>query len=269
MKEGGIHQDARGNINRNASNKVCAQCKHFYVRVDKGDGRTSGLDEYGIHVSPDDERNSEEIRLCYEIHWCNAASPVCDDDFEPLGDEKYMTEDMRGEILCTLIENTNRVVRQRNEQRGKEIQYVYIGLLRESTLGDGSGGPGELIEVPTEIDGVATNYRRVEMGPIDWDLSFIDAAGTNFRSNDWGCTLSAPNTATNAIDINFPAAQTEWGGLSHFGMYDLPVGGRLICTSEFIVCMDIIAGNCAAIAAGIAEIPLEHLTNNNEKKGGE
>ena len=277
--------------------KVCAQCKHFYTRIDKGDGISSGLAEYVLNASPDDVRNAEEIRLCYEIHWCSAASPVCDDDFEPLtiaNDPRVNDEvDMLLEQYSVddLLEQESRVewvdefmnsctpVHHYNEcgckfdyvpepmEPQKEIQYVYIGLLQENP--DATHKQDRLVEVPTEIDGVATGYRRVEMCSLDWDLFYTYTNGTisNIPNN-----LSPPNTARNAVDIDFPVSQTDWCGLSHFGMYDLPVGGRLICTSEFMVRMDILADNCAAIDAGYAEIPLKLLTDNHnddEKKGGE
>lgn len=243
--------------------RVCTQCKHFYTRIDRSDGHTSGLDEHTLHVSPDDIRNSDEIRLCYEIHWCNAASLVCDDNFEPLTVDKQAINKLQINDLLTRVKRIQKMwsnmtsscepLQSTMPKPQKEIRYVYIGLLQQSP-------DGELVEVPTEIDGVATNYRRVEMGPLDWDLFYQERDGSTHSH------IFIPNTAENAIDIDFPVAQTEWCGLSHFGLYDLPVGGRLISTSEFIVCMDIRVGNCAAITMGVAEIPLELLTETPNKR---
>lgn len=240
--------------------KVCAQCKHFYVR----------LNELGTTIPED--RNANEIRLCYEIHWCNAASPVCDDDFDPLTTARNvirdMFDDLQKEADTMDLSSSEKPVNfdhfghRELPKPQKEIQYVYIGLLRRLS------SDGELVEVPAEIDDVATNYRRVEMGPLDWDLSFIDKAGRQFRSDDWGCTLSAPNTATNAVEIRFPDPQTNWKSLTHFGVYDSLVGGKLIKTKDIkpyptdwgVVCW-------AWYGAGDLELQLDVLTN--EKKGGE
>ncbi len=249
----------------NSIRKVCAQCKHFYVRIDDVDDHA---EEVGMRML-----GKDGMRVCYEVHWCNAASPVCDDDFEPLTTGRDiilgMFNDFKEEVESKDLSlekpvNFDHFGHREELKHQKEIQYVYIGLLQQ--LSD-----GELVEVPTEIDGVATNYRRVETGPLDWDLSWISPDGTEIHQTDRNLPLNQKfNTATNSVDIDFPVAQTEWSSLTHFGLYDLPVGGKLICTSEFMVCMDILAGNCAAITTGVAEIPLEHLTNNNKrKKGGE
>ncbi len=251
---------------------TCAQCKHFYVRVDVPDGLNTKLGD----VLYENGDWNDEIRLCYEIHWCNAASPVCDGDFEPLDDvderddadeklKQHADHLFRKSIHRSMDFAKNWLIHGSESivpKPQKEIQYVYIGLLQLSSIED-SDWPNRLKEVPTEIDGAATNYRRVEMGPMDW--------GFCNSNNPAAIDFLNPDTAVNGVDIDFPVAQTDWYGLSHFGMYDLPVGGRLICISEFMACMDIIAGNCATIDVCVAEIPLEYLLANDkdEKKGGE
>ena len=265
---------------RRETDKVCAQCKHFYVPIDDANQQEHyrRLIKANDNDNSIDERSREEIRLCYEFHWCNAASPACDNDFEQMTDIEYgesltkqgvdglldddfeqMLDEDKPEIKWVPeTEGINRPTSVHKPMPQKEIQYVYIGLLQENP----DAVQGTLEEVPTEIDGVATNYRRVEMGPLDWDLLFMNNSDVNVDIN---YALRNLNTATNAVDIDFPVAQTDWCGLTHFGLYNSPVGGTLICISEFIVCMDILAGNCAAITEGIAEIPLEYLTDEQQQ----
>ncbi len=237
--------------------KVCAQCKHFYVRIDIEDEIVNEFNRSFLVRHASDVTDSNEIRLCYEVHWCNASSLVCDDDFEPLGGVEMSVPDAE-----SMLNNFNQVypgVREmirKFAKPQKEIQYVYIGLLQRTSN-------GALIEIPAEIDGVATNYRRVEMGPLDWDLFFVDARGKHDHSE------FHPNTATNNVDITFPVAQTSWNDVEYFGVYDSLAGGKLIMRDDFAEIDNMPVCRCASIDVGGLEIPLEHLTDNHEKKGGE
>lgn len=77
------------------------------------------------------------------------------------------------------------------------LDYLYIGLLKTSELG--------IVEIPQE----EINYRRIEMGPTDWVL--VDN-----------------NTITNVYDVKFNEASSEWGAISHFGVFDSLQGGNIL-----------------------------------------
>ncbi len=293
MKNDGMYRDAYGRIRRNTHNKVCAQCKHFYVRVD----------EQPLMFGPEltDERHYDEIRLCYEIHWCNAASPVCDGDFEPVAikpehgskvdriqramdENPNMTDGKLEQILDDdseqLLDEDKPKVSWVPETEGidrptgihvplrpfhvlrpmpqKEIQYVYIGLLQENP--NAKHKQDRFVEVPTEINGVATNYRRVEMGPLDWDVDYIHPLLQSSLS---------PSTATNAVPVEFPIVGADLGCVEHFGMYDC-ITGILIKTAKLSPgASNITAGDTITMPIGILKVSLNCLTDNKRKKGGE
>ncbi len=254
--------------------KVCATCKHFYTRIDKGDGNTSGLDEYDLHVSPYDARNAEETRLCYEFHWCNAASSVCDDDFEPLGCVDSQSEDKpRVDVDPEqMLDKYRELLGVAKPKPQKEIQYVYVGLLKRPANGD-NDEPIELIEVPTEIDGVATNYRRVEMGPTDWELYWKSDDNEIRPANSDEQAIQCLNIAENHAKIRFPNALTDWNNVEYFGLYKLAVGGNIGRTAKLNansgVPIDVASGTALTFPIGTLRVMLEHLTDNHKKKGGE
>lgn len=227
--------------------KVCAQCKHYYTRIDDArlQERIVPRLEKDIQEMDALDAAGEEIRLCYEFHWCNASSPACDDGFVPLtSDEEcdmlikqLSDEDIKsGKDLKIYEDHFCKLLGVSEPQ--KEIQYVYIGLLQQSSN-------GELVEIPTEIDGVATNYKRVEMGPLDW---YTDDG----------------EIVKNAVDIEFPEPQTDWGTVKYFGLYDSLTGGNLIESNKLDeCCVNIKRQNLIRFEIGRLSTPLELL------KGGE
>jgi hypothetical protein len=239
--------------NKNAT-KVCSQCKHFYAAIETHD--TTDATEPKLF--------SDEIRLCYEFHWCNASSPVCDSDFKPLGDvemsqpdAELMFDDFNAkypdvqEAIQKAADKTQKQINFWGKPLSgtysflgnpqKEIQYVYIGLLQENQ----DTVQGTLVEVPTEIDGVATNYRRVEMMPLDW------------YTEDGEILI-------NGVDIEFPEPQIDWGPTEYFGVYNSLIGGDLIESNRLNEgCMKIRRRNLIVFRIGALSVLLDTL------KGGE
>lgn len=80
------------------------------------------------------------------------------------------------------------------------MNYCYIGLLSLTSVG--------LVEPTSE----GTNYRRVEMGPHDWYFE--------------------EDVAFNAITVMFPVALSNWGVISHFGIFDSLQGGKLLAVGS-------------------------------------
>lgn len=76
------------------------------------------------------------------------------------------------------------------------LDYLYIGLLKGSELG--------LVEISQE----GTNYRRIEMGPFDW--CFQDGI------------------LINVYDIRFNTATSEWGLVTHFGVFNSLQGENIL-----------------------------------------
>lgn len=202
--------------------KVCSQCIHFY------NPRSCG--------KKCDERGSTEMRLCSQQYWCDADTDRCDTDFEEISDKK---EQIRNHI--TII---NEVIRP-DEQ--KEIPYLYIGLLQNFDQG------------PQEISSIKTNYRRVEMMPIDWEYF---EKRSNGRIRIFGLNTDGTNsfnTAVNGVDITFNIAKTDWGYAEYFGIYDSLVGGNLIVAGKLTKPRHVTTTDIASIFVGNLEINLSYL----------
>lgn len=84
------------------------------------------------------------------------------------------------------------------------MNHLYIGLLKNNFL-----GLFEVIKTPKNLN----NYHRVEMGPGDWKL----------LENDY---------VTNAVPVEFSEALESWGIITHFGIFDSLIDGKLIAFGE-------------------------------------
>ena len=98
---------------------------------------------------------------------------------------------------------------------------VYVGLATATFADDNSG---------TELTG--NGYTRV-------------AATFN---------AAASGTADNDAAIEFSAATSSWGTVSHFGLFDASSGGNLLIHGAFTTAKTIASGDVLKIAAGDLDV---------------
>lgn len=248
---GEMHNLEPDDLNNYAQKSICAQCVHFYAPITFEQNCEESSDGCNKH-------GNDEKRLCYEIYWCNASSPVCD-EFKPLINKELLDhlEDTFPKFIPNITNDEyfkmlEKEVLKNSSLSGtysflgnpqKEIQYVYIGLLQENP--NAIHKQDQFVEVPTEIDGVATNYRRVEMMPLDW---YIEDG----------------EILMNSVDIEFSEPQTNWGLVEYFGIYDSLIDGSLIEFNKLNEgCIRVKIRSLVVFRIGKLSIPLNML------KGGE
>lgn len=61
-------------------------------------------------------------------------------------------------------------------------------------------------------------------------------------------------STTNSADVVFPVATTDWGTVSHFGIYDAETGGNLLIHGAFTVAKPIYTGDQFVIRAGDLDV---------------
>jgi hypothetical protein len=86
--------------------------------------------------------------------------------------------------------------------------YVALHVAAPSDLGGG-----------TEVAGGA--YARVNLPPLD----------TNWKATQGGvvgASAGSGGATSNAVAITFPVPTANWNTVTHFGIYDAPVGGNLL-----------------------------------------
>lgn len=111
------------------------------------------------------------------------------------------------------------------------LDYLYIGLLKSGELG--------FTEIPQE----ETNYRRIEMGPMDW--FYLDE--------------NTKDIITNAVEIEFPNVKGLWGTITHFGIFDSLHDGNFLIDGRLENREFINTGYTIKFNIGSIEIPLEIL----------
>ena len=86
-----------------------------------------------------------------------------------------------------------------------------------------------------------------------------DASGTELNGN--GCTrkvmafdAAVAGTADNSGAVEFSAATSSWGTVSHFGLFDASSGGNLLIHGAFTAAKLIDTGDILKIAAGDLDI---------------
>lgn len=89
---------------------------------------------------------------------------------------------------------------------------LYLGLFVEDPTPENTG---------TEVNPTGTNYERQE---ISWALN------------------GGSGRAENAITVDFPAATSEWGIVTHWGVFDDETGGNLLYFGAADLARDTIGG---------------------------
>jgi hypothetical protein len=118
-----------------------------------------------------------------------------------------------------------------------DLNNTYIGLLRQTYFG--------LFEVEKTNNNYDTNYRRVEMTAIDWAKIEIDNK----------------EVIINACNIIFPDSTSNWGCITHFGIFDKNDNTLLI--GCLLSSMIVLKNNRAVIPAGLLQIEPKILEIDN------
>jgi hypothetical protein len=106
---------------------------------------------------------------------------------------------------------------------------IYVAL---STTDPGEDGAG--ITEPAAV----ANYARVVTAPTDW-------------SN------ASNGSVDNASNIAFPEANSAWGNITHFGLFDANVSGNMIAHGALGAAVTVGANDTPYIAAGNITVSLE------------
>lgn len=115
------------------------------------------------------------------------------------------------------------------------LELLYVGLLRGCELG--------LVEPEAN-----KNYRRIEMTNIDW-----------FRFSE--------THICNASAIRFPLATADWGVILNFGLFDKPIGGKLLVIGKLFKKISIRENESVEFSRGRITIELEAFNFSEEKNG--
>ena len=96
-----------------------------------------------------------------------------------------------------------------------------------------TGDPGETGDTSAEVDGTA--YERQE-------VTFSSASGGSMASSD---------------DIEFPAATSDWGTVTHWGLCDASTEGNVWWTGSITVPKLITSGDIYRVPAGYLTLSLD------------
>lgn len=109
---------------------------------------------------------------------------------------------------------------------------LHIGLI--TTLTDGEAG------TVTEVTG--GSYARVARNPLDanWDVA------------------TATGTTANTASIQFPAATTDWGTVTHFGIWDALTNGNLLIYAPLTANRTITNGTTPSFGAGALTFQIDN-----------
>lgn len=89
-----------------------------------------------------------------------------------------------------------------------------------------------------EVTGGA--YARVQRNPLD---------------ANWTAASATDGVTDNAADITFPAPTANWGTVTHFGIWDAPTGGNLLCYGALTTPRTINSGDPAPVfSAGALDV---------------
>lgn len=100
--------------------------------------------------------------------------------------------------------------------------------------------------------------------PTDAGTGFTEPAGSYARvattGADWSAaSATAPAVKTNAVELTFPTATTDWSAaanLTHFGLFDAASGGALLVWGALTTPKPVRAGDLARFAAGALVLQL-------------
>jgi len=106
---------------------------------------------------------------------------------------------------------------------------IYVALSTTDPTEDGSG-----ITEPL----ATANYARVATAPTDW----------NTASN---------SVVDNASNIAFPEANSSWGNITHFGLFDANVAGNCVAHGALGAPVAVGANDTPYLAAGNIAVSLE------------
>jgi hypothetical protein len=104
---------------------------------------------------------------------------------------------LEGEIAEWMVKDTQMPTPSAN---------IYVGLH--------TSDPGNTPDGSTEVS--AADYGRLSTAPSDWSVLAGDG----------------PTTFENATELLFPAAQNNWGTISHVVLWDSSSGGNAIATYD-------------------------------------
>lgn len=65
------------------------------------------------------------------------------------------------------------------------------------------------------------------------------------------------NQAANSAVIEFPTAESNWGEITHVGIFDAPTGGNLLAYAELVASRIILTGDIARFPTSNLVITLE------------
>lgn len=94
----------------------------------------------------------------------------------------------------------------------QELGYLYIGLLQHGSCG--------LKELPTK----GTNYKRIEICPLEWDFIY-----DNHNQNTENVAI-----IINTTHLLFSQAETDWGLIPNFGVFDSLIDGNLLAIGAIL-----------------------------------
>lgn len=80
-----------------------------------------------------------------------------------------------------------------------------------------------------------------------------EVTGGAYERQQIGFDAPVNGTTQNSADIWFPVATTDWGTITHFGIYDAPTGGNLLIHDPWNAAKQIPAG-------GQFKLPRGYLT---------
>lgn len=85
--------------------------------------------------------------------------------------------------------------------------------------------------------------------------SGTEVSGTNYARQSVTFTVSG-DTASNASTITFPAAGSNWGTITHVGVYDASTSGNLLFHGAVTTSKSIDTGDTFQISSGNLDITL-------------
>ncbi len=114
----------------------------------------------------------------------------------------------------------NRILNAQDTGNWALLPNLWVSLHTAATADDGTG---------TEVTG--GSYARVSTAPADW-------------------TIVATGTATNANDIDFPAATASWGSIVNIAVWDDPTAGNMLFHGALSESRTVNSGSQAKFLAG-------------------
>lgn len=84
--------------------------------------------------------------------------------------------------------------------------------------------------------------------------SYARSAVTNDSTNFPNCAITGNPIKANATIISFPTAESSWGTITHWGIFDAATSGNLLAWGSFTSSRSVATGDSPKLAAGTISI---------------